>query len=205
MTTYKYRCIGRGITDSQGIAHITHDCEGNPLTTTGYKGVGAGIIDFVASTIEPTYMDADQFQSNVQEVVDAFYYDPCTSDTTSNYSTSHTKTFTGSSIQLKLGTGTNKYIYRGITGSQATAPYVGRTLRFTADVIPSNNVRLVIAQSVANVGWSYDYSDSSTESATLSVDAEIGVDTQTIHFRIEIPNGAENDTVDFNNFTVYQV
>lgn len=207
MTTYKYRCIGTGTTNSQGIAYLTHDCNGNPLSSNGYIGTGAGEMDFVVSTEEN--MDDSSFQSNIQEVIDAMYYDTCTTDTTSNYSlptsTTHTKTFTGSSIQFKLGTGTNKYIYRNVQGTSATAPYVGRTMRFKVDVIPSSSVRLVIAQSVQNVGWSYAYSDSSTESATLSVDAEIGVDTQTIQFRIEIPNGVENDTVEFNNFTVYQV
>lgn len=75
MPTYKYRCIGKGVTDSQGIAHITHDCEGNPLSTTGYKGVGAGMVDFVASTVPPSEIVDNSFQSDGFEVLDCIRYD----------------------------------------------------------------------------------------------------------------------------------
>ena len=74
MPTYKYRCIGRGTTNNQGIAHITHNCQGTQLQNTGYKGTGAGQINILASTDTPTNINDDSFQSQTIEILDCLYY-----------------------------------------------------------------------------------------------------------------------------------
>ena len=50
MTTYKY--LGYGVTDENGVAHLDHDANGDPLTHS-YTGVGAGEIDVLASLDNP--------------------------------------------------------------------------------------------------------------------------------------------------------
>ena len=76
----KYRCIGKGTTDNNGIAHITHDCEGNILSDTGYSGTGKGLVDVVASTINPSDITGSAFQSDVCEIADTLKYDNGVSD-----------------------------------------------------------------------------------------------------------------------------
>ena len=49
MTSYRY--IGYGVTDSNGVAHLDHDPQGNPIN--GYTGTGIGEVDIIASTSNP--------------------------------------------------------------------------------------------------------------------------------------------------------
>ena len=53
-----YTCIGIGTTDENGIAHITHDCEGNPLSEPGYHGSGAGETLIIASLDKPVSVES---------------------------------------------------------------------------------------------------------------------------------------------------
>ena len=50
MTNYRY--LGYGVTDSNGVAKLDHDANGDPLTHS-YTGVGAGEVDVVASLDNP--------------------------------------------------------------------------------------------------------------------------------------------------------
>ena len=50
MTNYRY--LGYGVTDSNGVAKLDHDANGDPLTHS-YTGVGAGEIDVLASLDNP--------------------------------------------------------------------------------------------------------------------------------------------------------
>ena len=67
-----YVCIGKGTTDENGIAHITHDCNGNPLSEPGYKGSGAGETLIVASLDKP--VASDSILSNVLTITDIDNY-----------------------------------------------------------------------------------------------------------------------------------
>lgn len=49
MTSYRY--LGYGVTNSNGVAHLDHDPQGNPIN--GYTGTGAGEVDVIASTDNP--------------------------------------------------------------------------------------------------------------------------------------------------------
>lgn len=68
-----YKLIGRGTTDSNGLAHMTHDAEGNVLATRGYKGKGNGKVGVVASPDYP--IDDSSKVSNTCEVTDCQFYD----------------------------------------------------------------------------------------------------------------------------------
>ena len=64
--------IGKGTTNSSGIAAMTEDAEGNPVN--GYTGTGAGSVDFVAETT----VDESTVVSQPVEVGDYLVYDKAT-------------------------------------------------------------------------------------------------------------------------------
>ena len=70
-----YRCIGYGVTDSNGVAKITHSCDGTQLSSSGYLGTGAGEVDIVCSTDSPSSIDTSTEVSDTCEVLDTMWYD----------------------------------------------------------------------------------------------------------------------------------
>lgn len=70
-----YRCVGRGVTDSNGVAHLTHDCSGNPLQSSGYVGSGKGQTQFITSLDNPSQINDGSLQSETFVVLDATYKD----------------------------------------------------------------------------------------------------------------------------------
>ena len=111
--TYTYRCIGKGTTDSNGVAHITHDCSGNALSDDGYKGVGAGLMDFIASTDAPADISDGSFQSETFSILDCGFYDKGL-EGSGNHNTKYVNTgvtvsYDGTGTTLLNETDSNKY------------------------------------------------------------------------------------------------
>jgi len=72
MPTYKYRLLGTGTTNSQGIATLNKDPDDQ--TIDGYTGVGAGKVDIIASDNEdPT--DTEAMISEPKIITDCRAYD----------------------------------------------------------------------------------------------------------------------------------
>ena len=69
MTSYRY--IGYGVTDSNGVAHLDHDKNGNPIN--GYTGTGAGEVDVIASTDNP--ITSGSIVSETYSLIDAKFKD----------------------------------------------------------------------------------------------------------------------------------
>lgn len=59
-----YKYLGYGITDNNGIAHLDHDSNGNPINHS-YTGTGAGEIDIVASLDDSTHISDSSLQSEI--------------------------------------------------------------------------------------------------------------------------------------------
>ena len=78
MTT-NYRYLGYGVTDENGIAHLDHDAQGNPITHS-YTGTGAGKVDIVASLDDSSHISESSIQSEIYELMDCLVYDDGTSD-----------------------------------------------------------------------------------------------------------------------------
>ena len=74
MVNYIYK--GYGVTDSNGVAHLDHDANGNPINHS-YTGVGAGEIDVVASLDNP--VSSGSIVSEPYELWDTLLYDDATS------------------------------------------------------------------------------------------------------------------------------
>lgn len=69
MTNYKY--LGYGVTNSNGVAHLDHDPQGNPIN--GYTGTGAGEVDVIASTDNP--ISSGSIVSETYSIFDYIVYD----------------------------------------------------------------------------------------------------------------------------------
>ena len=72
----KYRYLGKGVTDSNGIAHMTEDAEGQ--TVTGYTGTGRGLTDIIASTDDSTAISDSSIQSEIYAITDGTFKDIAT-------------------------------------------------------------------------------------------------------------------------------
>ena len=80
MTSYRY--IGYGVTNSNGVAHLDHDPQGNPIN--GYTGTGAGEVDVIASTDNP--ISSGSIVSETYSIWDYLFYDDgITSPKTANW------------------------------------------------------------------------------------------------------------------------
>ena len=80
-----FKLFGKGVTGSDGIAHITQKTSDNGETwtdTTGYTGTGKGEVDFVASLDKP--ITSGSLQSETYSITDAIYYDTGISGTASD-------------------------------------------------------------------------------------------------------------------------
>ena len=108
-----YRLIGKGTTDSNGVAHMTKATSDGGSTwtdTTGYTGVGAGELDVVASTDNP--MSASSCQSEPYTVWDYIVYDTGkTGRDTTKWTNSNMAVFTdeNGTTLTRTGTGTGSY------------------------------------------------------------------------------------------------
>jgi len=80
----RYKFVGSGVTNSQGVAQLTHDANGNPLATPGYMGSGKGLTQMCASLDSPTVMSSGSDQSKTYIVDDTIAYDLCTDNSHSS-------------------------------------------------------------------------------------------------------------------------
>ena len=67
-----YKYLGYGVTDSNGVAKLDHDAEGQELQHS-YTGVGAGEVDVVASLDNP--VSSGSIVSGTLPVFDCYKYD----------------------------------------------------------------------------------------------------------------------------------
>lgn len=67
-----YKYLGYGVTDSNGVAKLDHDAEGQELQHS-YTGVGAGEVDVLASLDNP--IESGSIVSEPYEVLDTIFYD----------------------------------------------------------------------------------------------------------------------------------
>ena len=136
------RLIGTGITNSQGVAIMNKDPEGNPIT--GYTGVGAGQLQIIAET--------GTLQSETENLLDAIVLETeLTTNKTWNTAlndtdfylefTVHPTLAEDSIARIQIGTTTN-YLFIGDLFSNASCGiqwnYNGTTSNFYGKVISDN-------------------------------------------------------------------
>ena len=77
----RYKFVGSGVTNSQGVAQLTHDANGNALATPGYVGSGKGLTQMCASLDSPTAISSGSDLSETYSIYDTLFYDKALSGT----------------------------------------------------------------------------------------------------------------------------
>jgi len=120
MTT-TYRCIGKGVTDENGVAHMTHSTSDGGSTWTdissnpGYTGTGKGLVDLCASPDDPSTIDESSVQSGNYTVIDATLIDPTSATTRADIWTNNnnpTITVEDGVVTLTESSGTVQSIFK---------------------------------------------------------------------------------------------
>lgn len=197
MVNYIY--LGYGVTDSNGVAKLDHDANGDPISYS-YTGTGAGEIDIVASLDNP--IGEGSIQSEIYEVIDALFYDSATSDRSNEYYLNTTYT--------SINYANNKYTitYSGSSGAYVdirslTNEVLGKTINVSVDIETTNvETRLIVLNGNATIKTT-EYI--STDGTLTLTDVEIPTTSTGIIFRIQSRNTQNGDIIKFKNWRVYSV
>ena len=192
MTNYRY--LGYGVTDSNGVAKLDHDANGDPLSHS-YTGVGAGEVDVVASLDNPI-VDGS-IVSVPCNVLDCYKYDSGT-DPNNNI-------WTVAQCTLTRGTeySTVQETTIGTTGvlSFANIPYTDYRVEF--DVFQVDGTQ----NEWCCVLMKNDYSSIRSADATLNEWKHISMNitNQEVNNRIRLATGGSMTEMRFKNFKLYPI
>lgn len=186
-----YKYLGYGVTDSNGVAKLDHDAEGQELQHS-YTGVGAGEVDVVASLDNP--VSSGSIVSGTLPVLDCMLYDPLTETPLKNqwYSTNLSLNTDSDGTLLTNNSSNNLYFkpYPSSADLMLDTPYV---IEFTVKSI-SGGVQPQIVGSEVSAGWIHDEGNGTHR-------LEIQADSQVHKFKSE-----NSDTYvtlsDFNQVTL---
>ena len=176
------RLIGTGTTDENG------------NVTISYTGTGAGKLQIVA--------ECGSLQSETYEIVDAIYYDPATSDRSSDYylNTTYTSiTFADNKYTLGYSGSTGAYVdIRSLTNA-----LLGKIITVSVDVeLGSVETRLQVINGSANVSAT----DYVTGTTTLKLEnVELPSTSTQLIFRVTSRNVNNGDSIKFKNLKIYIV
>ena len=134
MTSYRY--LGYGVTNSNGVAHLDHDPQGNPIN--GYTGTGAGEVDVIASTDNP--ISSGSIVSETYEVLDCLYIDKCTSDDHANWNNTTGFSWSDGKCTITASSSIFPRITTALTGDFEAVFYASMTSAIRLIVYDSSNV-----------------------------------------------------------------
>ena len=195
------RYLGYGYTNAQGIAKLEFDADGEPLSHS-YTGVGAGKIDIVA--------ESGSLQSETYSILDAIYYDDCSTDTKSKYYINNAdgtaKSYENNSIKVVCGTNSSRnYLFlRTQENSGLLASLQGNTVKFKCDITGLNG-KTVRAQIRYNASTSSGYTSITSDGTIETNSLTIPSDATNVSFEIIPQDWSSGDTYYCKNFTVYPV
>lgn len=197
MVNYVY--LGYGITDSNGVAKLDHDANGNVLSHS-YTGVGAGELDIVASLDAPEDMGTESLQSQVYQLFDCYKYDSGMSD--------YNDIWTQSSQNVLIRESSGEY-------STIKETTIGTTAFITITNIPLTDYRIevdVFQVDGTQNEWfltvlKQNYSDISSANSKLGEWKHISLDLTGIeaNSRIRLNTGGTATEMRFKNFRVYPI
>jgi hypothetical protein len=135
----KYRFLGKGYTDENGVAHMTEDADGQ--SCNGYTGTGRGLTDIIASTDDSSHISEGSLQSETYEVWDTLFYDNGLTESSKwlNYADRLTVTPSsdGTTLFRDASSGTGYYIMYNRSASQNIDFTLPFSLEFEIDNISS--------------------------------------------------------------------
>ena len=138
MTT-NYVFLGSGTTDSNGVAKLDHDANGDPISHS-YTGSGVGELDIVASLDDPDSISDSSLQSEPYEVIDAMYYDKALEGSGNHndiyymVGTSVTRGSDGS-VVAKTTSDATRYLYAASSNSQSDILYFNENTCIEFDIL----------------------------------------------------------------------
>lgn len=135
MVNYKY--LGYGITNSEGVARLDHDQNGNPISHS-YTGTGAGEINIVASLDNPIVEGS--LVSETYGLIDAKYYNDGSSVNGLSIQNGVSCVSDGGYINISTSTSGEKYV------------------RLPVNILSSDNFEL---------SWKFKVTDSISQSSTF--------------------------------------
>lgn len=141
----RYKFVGSGVTNSQGVAQLTHDANGNPLATPGYVGSGKGLTQMCASLDSPTVMSSGSDQSEIYAVTDGTFKDIATNgkknNNWTNLNNSIQETVGDDYTVLKSTVASSQNRYSVPTSVIPSAPFV---VEFKKYNVVEDNVYIII-------------------------------------------------------------
>ena len=93
--TVTYNYLGYGVTDSNGVAKLDHDADGEEISHS-YTGTGAGEIDVIASLDNASTISDSSIQSEPYTVLDGIFKDLGTETTAPTWTSDD---FTGADLE----------------------------------------------------------------------------------------------------------
>ena len=161
MTNYRY--LGYGVTDSNGVAHLDHDANGDPLTHS-YTGVGAGEVDVLASLDNP--VSSGSIVSETYEVLDCVFYEDGTTGTPNTYWSADTGlnvTPSSNGILLENTTSSGKVYAINLPDVETSSIFdFNLPLVVEFDVISTTGIRFFINSSTGGTNLDKNFTSSIT-------------------------------------------
>lgn len=191
--------LGYGFTNSNGIATLDYDANGNQLANSGYVGTGAGLIQMMACYNEK---DTERIiQSETYGIYDCIYYDLMASDTSSRYfynSTNNTLTYNNEYLEITSNnTGTDLFVdLRSLTDS-----IKGKTVNFEVELDTNGITGLILRTLNINPLRSITLSDG----VNVLENVVVPSDTSGAIFRLVKTNATSGMSFKFKNIKVYPV
>ena len=195
----KYRYLGYGTTDSNGIAKLDHDDTGSSIAHS-YTGTGAGEIDVVAS------LDEEIVEGSIVSeifVIDDCYWIEQSSTIEGMYITNGaTLTLDNGLFNLKKDA-SNSYFYLNIPRtSLPISDFKGKTMTVKTDVTSLTGSQFRIALFYHDgSSWSASVTKDIYSTGLLEQSIEIPSNATQVRIRYDIMGNTGND-VDFKDFRI---
>ena len=214
MVNYNY--LGYGTTDSNGIAKLEYDANGDPLTHS-YTGTGAGEIDIVASLDNP--IASGSIQSETYILLDALFYDMGTDPDNPNTKYSISNTFEriittdGTAINY-IGSGSTAHCYIAQTNNSDRPFSVGTVIEF--EILESSRMAIYVFNSNStNLGYQVNNVTGIFKAVIGETDTVMYLDDVQVaskstseigsNFSFRFTTSTTNATIKFKNLKIYPV
>ena len=195
----KYRYMGYGTTDSNGIAKLDHDAQGQAVTHS-YTGTGVGEVDIVAS------LDEEIVEGSIVSeifVIDDCYWIEQSSTIEGMYITNGaTLTLDNGLFNLKKDA-SSSYFYLNIPRtSLPIADFKGKTMTVKTDVtsLTGSQFRVTLFYHDGS-SWSASVTKDIYSTGLLEQSIEISSNATQVRIRYDIMGNTGND-VDFKDFRI---
>lgn len=167
--------IGYGYTNSQGVATLDYDANGNAISGSGYTGTGAGVLDLKAklhddsSVVSQPYTVWDTIYNDIEEVTASKNYDQTIGSDAFAFEFDVNLSSNSSQVWFRIGTDASNCYVIGVLYQDQQGIRVRKNGSYTDSVFVSSRLSL---NTTVTIKFTYNngvltYSDDD-ETVTLS-------------------------------------